>query len=81
MIFTEEKLEKAVLDLFLAENYTHISGDHIHKELSDVLLRDDLKQYLLNRYSPEDITLNEINSIIRKLELFPSSALYESNKL
>lgn len=80
MRFTEEKLEKAVIELFESEHYTHISGEHIHKELPDVLLRDDLKQYLMNRYSDEDITLNEINSIIRKLELFPSSALYDSNK-
>ena len=80
MRFTEEKLEKAVIELFESEHYTHISGEHIHKELPDVLLRDDLKQYLLNRYSDEDITLNEINSIIRKLEMFPSSALYDSNK-
>lgn len=78
--FTEEKLEQAVIELFKAEGYTHVTGDRIHKELSDVLLRDDLKQYLLNRYSSDDITLNEIESIIRKLELFPASALYESNR-
>jgi len=80
MKFTEEKLEKAVIELFEAENYKHFSGEQIHKEMSDVLLRDDLKQYLFNRYSDEDITLNEIETIIRKLELYPSSALYESNK-
>jgi type I restriction enzyme R subunit len=80
MSFSEEKLEQAVIDLFIAEGYEHVIGENIHKELPEVLLRDDLKQYLLNRYFAEDITLNEINSIIRKLELFPSSALYESNK-
>lgn len=80
MKFTEEKLEQAVIELFESEGYTHLTGEQIHKEMPDVLLRDDLKQYLLNRYSSEDITLNEIESIIRKLELYPSSALYESNK-
>jgi len=78
--FTEEKLEEAVVELFVEEGYKHLTGEHIHKEMLDVLLRDDLKQYLLNRYSSDDITLNEIESIIRKLELFPASALYESNK-
>jgi type I restriction enzyme R subunit len=78
--FTEEKLEQAVIDLFEAEGYKHLTGEQIHKEMPDVLLRDDLKQYLLNRYSNEDITLNEIEVIIRKLELCPASALYESNK-
>lgn len=80
MKFTEEKLEKAVIELFEVEGYKHLTGEQIHKEMSDVLLRDDLKQYLLNRYSDEDITLNEIDAIIRKLEMCPSSALYESNK-
>ncbi len=80
MKFTEEKLEKAVIELFEVEGYKHLTGEQIHKEMSDVLLRDDLKQYLLNRYSDEDITLNEIDAIIRKLEMYPSSALYESNK-
>lgn len=80
MSFTEEKLEQAVIELFKAEEYKHLTGEEIHKELPDVLLRDDLRQYLLNRYSSEDIALNEIDSIIRKLELYPSSALYESNK-
>lgn len=80
MKFTEEKLEQAVIELFIDEGYKHLVGEQIHKEMPDVLLREDLKQYLLNRYSSENITLNEIESIIRKLELYPSSALYESNK-
>lgn len=80
MTFTEEKLEQAVIELFKAEGYTHVHGDQIHKEVTDVLLRDDLKAYLLNRYSDEDITVNEIESIIRRLDSIPSSALYESNR-
>jgi type I restriction enzyme R subunit len=80
MKFTEEKLEQAVIELFKNEGYIHHTGEQIHKEMPDVLLRDDLKQYLLNRYSDEDITLNEIETIIRKLELYPSSTLYDSNK-
>ena len=80
MKFTEETLEQAVIELFAAVDIPHFNGQHIHKEMSDVLLRDDLKQYLLNQYSKEDITLNEIAGIIRKLELYPSSSLYESNK-
>ena len=57
MKFTEEKLEQAVIDLFEAEGYKHLTGEQIHKEMPDVLLRDDLKRYLLNRYSNEDFTL------------------------
>ncbi|MDD3498605.1 MAG: type I restriction endonuclease subunit R [Candidatus Moranbacteria bacterium] len=80
MKFTEEKLEQAVIELFKAEGYTHLTGEQIHKEMQEVLLRNDLEHYLLNRYSSENITHNEIKAIIRKLETFPASALYESNK-
>lgn len=80
MTFTEETLEQAVIELFEAEQIQHCNGMYIHKEMNDVLLRDDLKQFLLNQYAADDITLNEITSIIRKLELYPSSALYDSNK-
>jgi type I restriction enzyme R subunit len=80
MKFTEETLEHAVIELFEAEQFQHYKGESIHKEMNDVLLKDDLKQFLLNQYADEDITLQEIESIIRQLELFPSSALYESNK-
>src|SRR3989344_3222288 len=48
--------------------------------MSDVLLRDDLRAFIQNRYSKYRITQNEIDSIIRKLDLYPSSALYESNR-
>jgi type I restriction enzyme, R subunit len=80
MKFTEEKLEQAVIELFEAEGYPHFTGEQIHKEMDAVLVRDDLKQYLLNRYAADGITLNEIESIIKKLERYPASALYSSNK-
>ncbi|MDC7767281.1 HsdR family type I site-specific deoxyribonuclease [Priestia aryabhattai] len=80
MKFTEESLEQAVIELFKAENYQHINGMMIHKEMSDVLLRGDIKAFLLNRYSNDEITNNEIESIIRQIEILPSSSLYESNK-
>ncbi|MCX6251545.1 MAG: type I restriction endonuclease subunit R [Bacteroidetes bacterium] len=80
MPFTEEILERAVVALFKAQQIPHFHGDTIHKEMSDVLLRDDLKQFLLSQYAGEDITVKEIEGIIRQLDLYPSSALYESNK-
>lgn len=80
MKFTEDTLEQAVIELFEAEQITHCNGAFIHKEMSEVLLRDDLKSFLLNRYSDDDITLNEISGITRQLESLPSSALYDSNR-
>lgn len=80
MKFTEETLERAVIELFAANGIKHYHGDQIHKEMGDVLLRDDLRQFLQNQYANDDITPNEIEAIIRTLEVFPSSALYDSNK-
>ncbi|WJW97220.1 type I restriction endonuclease subunit R [Priestia aryabhattai] len=80
MKFTEESLEHAVIELFEAENYQHQNGIYIHKEMNDVLLRKDIQTFLFNRYSEDDITSNEIESIIRQMEVLPSSALYSSNK-
>ena len=65
MKFTEEILEFAILELFATEQIPHHSGLHIHKEISDVLLHQDLKLFLLNQYP--DITLNEITTIIYRI--------------
>jgi type I restriction enzyme R subunit len=78
MKFTEAQLEAAVISLLWEQEIPHTSGLHIHKTLEEVLLKDDLKNYLLQRY--HDMTLNEIQQIILKLEYFPASALYESNR-
>ncbi|MDA4081886.1 MULTISPECIES: type I restriction endonuclease subunit R [Bacillus] len=80
MKFTEASLEQAVIELFKSEDYQPKNGMHIHKEMSDVLLRDDIKVFLRNRYSNDEITENEIESIIRQMEVLPSSTLYDSNK-
>ncbi len=79
MKFTEETLEFAILELFATEQIAHHSGLHIHKEIREVLLKEDLKLFLLNQY--QDITLNEITTIIRQLENYPNSPLYDSNKI
>lgn len=80
MKFTEGYLESAVIELLQAENYEHKNGMYIHKEITDVLLRDDLRLFLRSRYSNEGITKNEIEGIIRQMEVLPASALYNSNK-
>jgi type I restriction enzyme R subunit len=80
MKFTEDSLEKAVIELFAEVNITHVPGQQIHRLPEDVLLEEDLRDYLIARYSGEGITNDEINSIIRRLDSLPSSSLYESNK-
>ena len=52
----------------------------IERSDDEVLIKSDLKQFLLKQYKKEKITDQEVESIIRKLEILPSSDIYESNK-
>ena len=77
--FNEHALEMSIMDLFQGEQYEYISGDKIHRERSEILLIDDLRQYLYNRYSNEGITPSEVDSIILMLKNI-SGTIYEANK-
>jgi type I restriction enzyme R subunit len=80
MKFTEDSLEKAVIELFGEVDIPHIHGQDLHRVPEDILFKDDLRQYLSTRYVKESISGSEIDSIIRSLESLPSSSLYESNR-
>jgi len=80
MKFTEEKLEQAFIELLGEEQIPHVSGRDIPRNTSEVLLKEDLKAFLLEQYKTEGLTVSEADIIIRKLESLSSSDLYESNK-
>lgn len=77
--FDEHALEMAVVELFKDEEYIHLNGSQIHRERNELLLIDDLKQYLFNRYAKDDITITEVEGIIHMLGNI-SGTLYEANK-
>ncbi len=78
--FTEEKLEHAIIELLGEVNIPHVHGRSIERDDSDVLLKEDLRTFLSEKYQKEKLTESEVNSIIRRLETFSHSDLYESNK-
>ena len=78
--FTEEKLELAFIELLENQGITYVFGKDIQRNQSEVLLEDDLKEYLKTRYKTENITDSEITQIVRKLQNYPASDLYDSNK-
>ena len=80
MKFTEEKLEQAFIELLGNENYPHHTGNSLSRALEEVLIEDDLRQYLLGKYACKQLTVTEANSIILQLKTLPASDLYESNK-
>ena len=76
--FTEAELEKAIITLFEEQGYTHVRGEKIHRKYDEILLKDDLRLYLSNRYS--DLTDSEVLRIIGRLENIPSTPLYHGNR-
>lgn len=96
MKFTEGQLEKAFISLLQEEKMTHLAGGEVrktefnglaepptvygHAVSEKVLIIEDLKKYLGSQYRSENITENEIDSIIRDLDRLPASDLYETNK-
>ena len=79
MGFNEHALELSIMELFQDEGYIHLTGNQLHREKSEVLLIDDIRQYLSDRYAQDGITNGEIDGIILKLRSF-SGTLYEDNK-
>mgnify|MGYP004528130437 CR=1 FL=1 len=79
MTFNEHALEMSIMELFEGEGYEHLVGNQIHREKSEVLLVDDLKNYLYTRYSADGITPSEVESIILMLRS-TSGTVYEINK-
>ena len=80
MKFTEARLETAIIELLGKQGYPHVLGETISREPGEVLIKEDLKNFLAGQYAEDNITANEIDAIIRQLETLPASDLYESNK-
>src|SRR5664280_2286190 len=80
MKFTEEKLERAFVELLGNESYPHFHGDSITRAVDEVLIEADLLHYLLTKYECNQLTVTEAKSIVLQLKTLPSSDLYESNK-
>ena len=78
-IFNEHSLEMSIMELFQDEGYLYLNGEQIHRERSEVLLTDDLRQYLFNRYAKDGLTTTEMDSILLRLNSI-SGTVYEANK-
>ena len=78
--FNEHALELSIMELFQQEGYIYTNGEEIHKEVSDVLLRDDMRLYLRSRYKAKGITPLEVESVLAKLTANVGFSLYEQNR-
>jgi type I restriction enzyme, R subunit len=80
MKFTEEKLEETFAELLEKEGYRSTLGSDLIRNLEDVLIEEDLREFLVKQYTKYSITNNEVQSIILQLKTLSASDLYESNK-
>jgi type I restriction enzyme R subunit len=78
--FTEAKLEEAFIELLGNEGYPHFLGNTINRNDEEVLIEEDLIEFLLSQYKNDGLTINEAKSIVLQLKTLPSSDLYETNK-
>ena len=78
--FNEHALELSIMELFQQEGYIYTNGEEIHKEVSDVLLRDDMRLYLCGRYKAEGITPLEVERVLAMLTANVGISLYEQNR-
>ena len=66
--FTEAKLEQAFIELLENEGYPHFVGSSlIRADESEVLIEEDLKNYLLTRYQNANLTEVEAQSMIMQV--------------
>ena len=79
MKYTESQLEQAFISLLETEGYDYVNGKElVRSSYQEVLLKEDLRFFLLNRYS--DLEEIELESIINEIAFQSTSDLYESNK-
>ena len=79
-LFSEAVLEQAIIDKFIAEGYDYVCGDNLHRELTDVIIEEDLSAFLGAKYAPQGITQSEIDSIIRSLRYASALPVYSANR-
>jgi len=80
MKFTEAQLEAAIIELLGEQGYPYVAGNDITRAPNEVLIKADLRAYLAEKYANENITVGELDSIVKQLEMLAATDLYESNK-
>ena len=78
--FTEAELESAIISLFEEQGYIYVHGEGINRSYEDILIEDDLRDFILSRYANEGLSNGELQAIVNKLSLIQASPLYNGNR-
>lgn len=77
--FNESQLEQSFVDLFKEQAYDCVHGSNLVRDPHEVLLYEDLRAFLRERYKQEGITEREITTVIHTLEATDGGGLYAEN--
>ena len=82
--FNESQLELSIISLLQEQGYEYVEGSSTRAtgtcDLDEVVLRDDLAQYLRSRYKNDGITEHEVETAIRVITQQTGGSLYEENR-
>ena len=78
--FNETLLEEAIIELIYKKGISHVPGKKLAIDQKQILIKEDLINFLKTEYADSKITLSEIEYIIHSLEQKSCFDLYESNK-
>jgi len=73
--FFESDYEEALIDLLVQQGWEYSYGENIHRKNREVLLVDDLSNYLQHRYT--DLQTNDIEEIINRLRYVSGQTHFE----
>jgi type I restriction enzyme, R subunit len=79
-MFQEKDLEDLIVGLIKDKDYIYTHGDNLNRQQEEVILEDDLKEFLKKKYASNEITDNEIKRIIMGLTGVSINPLYGANK-
>ena len=84
MSVNEESLEKIIIEKIEDLGYEYVKGDAINRAtIEDVLIEEDLRQFLRKKYASNSITEKEIDRIIDDIKSITvgENNIYDGNKI
>ncbi len=77
--FNEAQLERSIIELMVAEGWTYTPGESVVRHPDEVIIADDLRSFLRNRYKSDGITDQEVETAILALTACENADLYSQN--
>ena len=78
--FTEDELESAIIEFFHGEEYVYTDGNTLRRDYEEILLKDDLRDFIATRYANENLSETEMTKIMNRLEHINAAPLYIGNR-